>query len=125
VAKTTTRQAGRESALSASPSEEGKMRETLVVDYDPADDVSVTARSQLRELLVMMARWRDRGVLPSREQVAAFNATFNEMCGPAQEDPRTLAVVLVELLLAVHRAMGLFAQIGECSAEGILREIIC
>jgi hypothetical protein len=30
-----------------------------------------------------------------------------------------------ELLLAVHRAMGLFAQIGECSAEGIMREIIC
>jgi hypothetical protein len=101
------------------------MRETVVVDYDPADEVSVTARVQLLELLVTMARWRDRGVLPSQDEVAAFNATFNEMCGPAHDDPRALAVVLVELLLAVHRAMGLFAQIRECSAEGILREIIC
>jgi hypothetical protein len=101
------------------------MTETLVLNYDPADGVSVTARAQLVELLVTMARWRDRGVLPSQDEVAAFNATFDEMCGPARDDPRTLAVVLVELLLGVHRALGLFAEIGGCSAEAILREIIC
>jgi hypothetical protein len=99
--------------------------ETLVLDYDPADDVSVAARAQLLELLVTMARWRDRGALPSPDDAAAFNAAFNQMFGPAQGDPRTLAVVLVELLLAVHRALGLFAEVGGCSAEGILREIIC
>jgi hypothetical protein len=101
------------------------MTETLVLSYDPADEVSVTARAQLLEILVTMARWRDRGALPSQVDTAAFNAAFNEMFGPAQDDPRTLAVLLVEVLLAVHRALGLFAEIGECSAEGILREVIC
>jgi hypothetical protein len=99
--------------------------ETVVLNYDPADEVSLTARGQLLEILVTMARWRDRGALPSQEDAAAFNAAFNDMFGPAQDDPRTLAVLLVELLLAVHRALGLFAEIGGCSAEGILREIIC
>jgi hypothetical protein len=99
--------------------------ETVVLNYDPADEVSVTARTQLLEILVTMARWRDRGALPSQEDAVAFNAAFNDMFGPAQDDPRTLAVLLVELLLAVHRALGLFAEIGGCSAEGILREIIC
>jgi hypothetical protein len=101
------------------------MTETLALNYDPVDEVSVTARAQLLEILVTMARWRDRGALPSHEDAAAFNAAFNEMFGPAQDDPRTLAVLLVELLLAVHRALGLFAEVGGCSAEGILREVIC
>ena len=99
--------------------------ETVVLNYDPADEVSVIARGQLLELLVRMARWRDRGALPSQEDATEFNVAFNEMFGPAQDDPRTLAVVVVELLLAVHRALGLFVEIGGSSAEGILREIIC
>jgi hypothetical protein len=101
------------------------MTQTLALNYDPADEASVTARAQLLKILVTMARWRDRGALPSQEDAAAFNAAFNETFGPAQHDPRTLAVLLIELLLAVHRALGLFAEIGGCSAEGILREVIC
>ena len=71
-----------------------------------------------------MARSRDRGRLPSEEEVAAFNAGFNEIFLPAQHDTATFAVLLVELLFAVDRALAWFARIRGCTAEGILREII-
>jgi hypothetical protein len=97
----------------------------VIVDYDPEDEVSVTARAQLLSLPLPVARWRDRGELPGDEEVAVFNHNFNEMFWPAHDDLTRLAVLLMELILAVHRALGLFADGGGSSAEAILREVIC
>ena len=99
------------------------MREIRVIHYDPDAPESAAARAAVRAPLLVLAHARDRAFV-DEDDVRLFNLEVNEVADHVQKDPELAVRFLMELLMALDRAVTFGAAVHGVSNESSAHRLI-
>lgn len=97
---------------------------TNVMHYDPTDSAAVAMRSEVRDVLLHIARAHASLGDCAQIEIDLFNDAFNHLFRRAQLDPEVAALAFMELVFAADRGAVRLAAMHGCSVETALRQVI-
>jgi hypothetical protein len=99
------------------------MSETRVIHYDPDAPESTAARVVVRAPLLVLAHGWDRGAVDEGD-MELFNLELNEVMHQIQDDPELGVRYVMELLMALDRAIEPLARRSGWSNEAVAYHLL-